>query len=85
MKYFAQRVNDIYWDLTGPLCTAEIVPPKNTVGLIALVKEPYGRCTNTHQIHGFTECIGKCDSRTVYNSSKLLFFKFFIIILAYCQ
>jgi hypothetical protein len=54
------------------MCEAKAVPPENTVGLISVVREPYGRCTNTHKIDGFAECIGKCDSHTVYNSSKLL-------------
>jgi hypothetical protein len=53
------------------MCEAEEVPPENTVGLISVFRKPYGRCTNTHKIDGFAECIGKCDSRTVYNSSKL--------------
>jgi hypothetical protein len=52
------------------VCEIHPVSPENTVELIAFVREPYGRCTNTQQIHGFTECIGKCGSHTVYNSSK---------------
>jgi hypothetical protein len=65
--------------LTGPACEAEAVPPESTVGLISVVREPYGRCTNTYKIYGFAECIGKCDSRTVYNSSKL--YHYFINLL----
>lgn len=61
------------------MCEAVAVPPENTVGLISLIREPYGRCTNTHKIDGFAECIGKCDSRTVYNSSKL--YHYFINLL----
>jgi hypothetical protein len=59
---------NVTFENMGPLCETEIIPLEKTVGLISLVREPYGRCTNTHQIQGFTECAGKCSSNTVYNS-----------------
>jgi hypothetical protein len=84
--HFIQSIlpfTEIYLSLTGSLCEAEIIPPKQTVGLISLVREPYGRCTNTHQIHGFTKCSGKCYSQTVYNSGK--FTHKFLNVLLYRQ
>jgi len=76
---------ETYLNLTGPLCETEIIPPKQTVGLISLVREPCGRCTNTHQIHGFTECAAKCYSNMVYNSGKFSHYILNLFLLMYSK
>lgn len=39
----------------------------NTVGLIEIYSESYGRCVNNKPIEGFKECGGVCNSKTTFN------------------
>lgn len=38
-----------------------------TIGLIEIYTQAYGRCTNNKPIQGFAECSGLCNSKTEFN------------------
>lgn len=38
-----------------------------TVGLIEIYSDSYGRCVNSKPIQGFAECGGLCNSKTAFN------------------
>lgn len=39
----------------------------DTVGLVRVFQEPFGKCFNRNPIHGLTACNGQCNSGTTFN------------------
>ncbi|XP_039747124.1 hemocytin isoform X2 [Pararge aegeria] len=48
-------------------CVPTPIPQNDTLGLIRIPMSFKGLCVNKHEIPGFQECRGSCDSSTIYS------------------
>lgn len=48
-------------------CQPVSMSESETVGLIDIYSEVYGKCVNNKPIQGFVECGGLCNSKTAFN------------------
>lgn len=52
-------------------CKPVPLDESETIGIIDIVLEPFGRCVNTEPIPEFAECSGSCQSKTTFNRIAL--------------
>lgn len=53
------------------MCQPALMDKSDTVGLIELFTEPYGRCVNSQPVIGFYECSGACKSQSIFDRQLL--------------
>ena len=56
-------------------CLPEEVPLEKTVGYVIHDSVMHGKCVNVEPVHGLTECVGHCQSKTIHEPSKNLIIK----------
>ncbi|CAK9818181.1 SSPO [Anthophora quadrimaculata] len=52
------------------LCAADVLEPQNTIGMFNVKHRIHGICKNLAPIEGVTECRGKCESTTYFDSDN---------------
>lgn len=52
-------------------CLPEEISLEKTVGYIIHDSVMHGKCVNTEPVHGLTECVGHCQSKTIHEPNSI--------------
>ena len=52
-------------------CAADVLELQNTIGMFSIKHRGHGVCKNLQPIEGVTECRGKCESTTYFDTGKV--------------
>lgn len=64
------KMCNVTYDYKVDSCAADVLEPQNTVGMFSIKHQVHGICKNLEPVVGITECHGKCESTTYFETGK---------------